>query len=104
MDIALVGLGGCIGAIARYLVNRLLMPIATSAAFPLGTLAVNIIGCFVIGALARVGESRINLSPQARLLLITGILGGFTTFSAFGNETILLMRNDQFGLDRKSVV
>jgi len=97
MDIALVGFGGCLGAIARYLINKLLTTASTQVAFPLGTLTVNIVGCFIIGVLAQIGESRIGLSPPARLLLITGILGGFTTFSAFGNETVLLTRTDQLG-------
>lgn len=96
VDIALVGLGGCLGAIARYLVGRLLIWPASALNFPIGTLVVNVVGCFVIGALAQAGETRSVLSPQARLFLMTGILGGFTTFSAFGNETVLLMRGDQF--------
>lgn len=60
-----------------------------ATAFPYGTLAVNVVGCFLIGMLA----ARTNaLSNDARLLLMTGVLGGFTTFSAFGLETVNLLR------------
>jgi fluoride exporter len=60
--------------------------------FPYGTLAVNLIGCFVIGLLAQYGESRGAFSTEARAFIFIGILGGFTTFSAFGNETMDLVR------------
>lgn len=94
MDVLFVGLGGGIGAIARYVLGRLVQQ-SVEASFPVGTLVVNVIGCFVIGALAQVGESRNAFTPQTRLFLFTGILGGFTTFSAFGNETVLLAQNGQ---------
>jgi CrcB protein len=97
MDFVYVGLGGGLGALLRYLVNRALMGAASTLHFPVATFAVNVAGCFVIGALAQIGEShtREALSPQARLFLMTGLLGGFTTFSAFGNETVSLLRGDQ---------
>jgi CrcB protein len=60
--------------------------------FPYGTLAVNLIGCFVIGFLAQFGEKYGMFSNESRSLIFIGILGGFTTFSSFGNETINLMR------------
>jgi len=65
-----------------------------STGFPYATLAVNVIGCFCIGlALPSVGRTE-ALSPDVRLLVVVGFLGGFTTFSAFGNETVSLLRSD----------
>jgi CrcB protein len=63
--------------------------------FPYGTLTVNVIGCFVIGFLAQLAESRGVFTSEARLFVFVGILGGFTTFSSFGNETLNLARDSQ---------
>jgi CrcB protein len=86
----LVGVGGALGSMARYGIG-LVLP--SSAGFPFATLAVNVIGCFCIGlampALARVGP----LPLELRLFVIVGFLGGFTTFSAFGIETVSLLRS-----------
>jgi CrcB protein len=84
-EILLVGLGGMAGSIARYLLSTTLQ---RGASFPVGTLAVNVIGCFLMGLLAGLVDAR----SQTRLLLGTGVMGGFTTFSAFGFETIALIR------------
>lgn len=92
-NILLVGAGGFIGSVLRYLVGGYFQGFAKS--FPLGTLAVNVIGCFVIGLLAQLGESRNLFTNETRAFIFIGILGGFTTFSSFGNETLNLMRNDQ---------
>jgi CrcB protein len=92
-NILLIGAGGFIGSVLRYLIGGMIQQYARS--FPLGTLTVNVIGCFVIGLLAQIGESRGLFSDESRAFIFIGILGGFTTFSAFGNETINLMRNDQ---------
>lgn len=62
--------------------------------FPFGTLAVNIIGCFVIGLLAQFGEKYGMFSNESRAFLVIGVLGGFTTFSSFGNDTVNLFRQD----------
>jgi CrcB protein len=59
--------------------------------FPFGTLAVNVVGCFVIGVLATLADEGRALPPTARLLLVTGVLGGFTTFSAFGLDTLRMI-------------
>lgn len=84
----LVGLGGALGSMARYGVG-LALP---SSGFPYATLAVNVIGCFCIG-LAMPTVSRVEMfTPEFRLLVVVGFLGGFTTFSAFGNETVALLR------------
>lgn len=86
-----VGLGGMIGCISRYFVS-LWMHLLLGMKFPWGTLVVNIIGCLVVGMLMYVIEDRHELPTAVRLFLITGILGGFTTFSAFGLETLELIR------------
>lgn len=88
----LVGAGGFLGSVARYLLGgwaHRLFPLTT---FPVGTLVVNVTGCFVIGALSALLEGRQLFSPAARLFLIVGILGGFTTFSTFSYETLGLAR------------
>ncbi|MBL8100787.1 MAG: fluoride efflux transporter CrcB [Anaerolineales bacterium] len=89
-NILLVGAGGFIGSVLRYLIGGYFQGFAKS--FPLGTLAVNVIGCFIIGLLAHLGEKYGMFSNESRAFIFIGILGGFTTFSAFGNETINLMR------------
>ena len=91
-----VGLGGFFGSIARYAI-AIWLPPAASGRFPLATFAVNCIGCLLIGVLAG-ALSRSPATESARLFLVTGILGGFTTFSAFGLESIHLLRRGEFGL------
>ncbi len=96
-EIMLVALGGACGATLRFLVGRLSELFLASAIFPFATLSINILGCFVIGMVAEI-SSRGGLSSDTRLLIVTGILGGFTTFSAFGLETITLLRAGHVGL------
>ena len=92
-NILLVGIGGFIGSALRYLVGGMIQQYSKS--FPLGTLVVNVIGCFVIGLLIQVSESRGLFSEASRAFIFIGVLGGFTTFSSFGNETINLMNENQ---------
>ncbi len=92
----LVAVGGAIGSLLRYYVGlgslRLMGP-----GFPWGTLIVNVVGCFIIGVFAEMIMRRFNASVELRLLLITGFLGGFTTFSAFSLDAITLFeRGDVF--------
>lgn len=87
-----IGLGGFIGAILRYLVSQLTQVATGSTFFPYGTLCVNLIGCFVIGILSFIAETRGMLSMETRMFLIVGLLGSFTTFSTFGYETFNLFR------------
>lgn len=94
-NILLVGIGGFIGSILRYLVSGYVQQISQSADFPYGTLAVNVLGCFIIGVLSQLAESRGLFTGESRLFAVTGFLGGFTTFSSFGNETLNLMRDNQ---------
>ena len=94
-NILLVGFGGFIGSVMRYLASGYVQQATKSVGFPYGTLAVNVIGCFAIGFLAQLAESRGVFTSEARLFVFVGILGGFTTFSSFGNETFNLARDSQ---------
>ena len=95
MKIALlIGTGSFLGGVGRYLATWFIQSRFLSA-FPYGTLGVNILGCLAIGLVFGLSE-RGNLPPEWRLFLATGICGGFTTFSAFSNETIALLRDGQW--------
>lgn len=91
-NLLLVGLGGGLGSISRYLLGGWILHQTMQQRFPYGTFAVNLLGCLAIGLLAGMAGRAEWLGPSTRLLLITGFLGGFTTFSAFGLETMLLLR------------
>jgi CrcB protein len=88
-----VGLGGFVGSILRYWLSGVTQAWAPRTAFPLGTLVVNILGCFAVGLLAQLVEARGYLGPETRALVFVGLLGGFTTFSAFANETVTAARD-----------
>ncbi|MCC6299264.1 MAG: fluoride efflux transporter CrcB [Anaerolineales bacterium] len=94
-NILLAGIGGFIGSAMRYLLGGYVQE-SLKSVFPYGTLAVNVLGCFVIGFLSQLAESRGVFSSEARILVFIGILGGFTTFSSFGNETFNLARDSQW--------
>lgn len=94
----LIGAGGFIGSILRYVVGGAAQTLSHSVSFPYGTLAVNIFGCFCVGFLSELFDARSAMSPETRAFLIVGILGGFTTFSAFGNETMNLIREGDAAL------
>ncbi|MDA1092513.1 MAG: CrcB family protein [Acidobacteria bacterium] len=91
-QILFVGLGGFLGSVARYLVVALVQS-PTGGSFPFGTLAVNVTGCALIGGLSELLEARPFLTGEGRAFVVVGLLGGFTTFSAFGNETVNLLRH-----------
>lgn len=91
-----VGLGGLLGSIARYAVALSIGGTETGR-FPWATFVVNCVGCLFIGLLAG-GFARAPVPEGARLFLITGILGGFTTFSAFGLESVNLLRNGELAV------
>lgn len=94
-QVLLVGLGGGIGSIARFLCQKYIYEWHPHA-FPFGTLIVNVAGCFIIGLIFGLGEKSQVLSAEWRLLLATGFCGGFTTFSTFAAENIGLLKNGQF--------
>lgn len=89
-----IGIGGFIGSVLRYLVSIGVQD-KWLKGFPSGTLIVNALGCFVIGVLFIMTEKG-YFSPESRLFFITGICGGFTTFSSFSIETVALIRDGQF--------
>ncbi len=88
----LIGLGGFFGSMLRYAVSTGVQRLDPDASFPYGTLAVNGLGCLALGLLAGLADARGVLGPEARLGLMIGLLGGFTTFSTFGYETLALLR------------
>jgi CrcB protein len=94
-QILLVGLGGCLGSIARYKLGGLILHHTADWRFPLGTFTVNVLGCLVAGLVAGLVERQHWFSPDTRILLFSGVLGGFTTFSAFGVDTVFLLRRGQ---------
>jgi|SoiMethySBSTD1v2_1073268.scaffolds.fasta_scaffold3448297_1 CrcB protein len=91
----LVGAGGFIGSILRYIIGGLVQAAVPSSIFPYGTFIVNITGCFIIGLVSQLSEAQGALGPGARAFVVVGVLGGYTTFSSFANETVNLMRDGQ---------
>lgn len=96
--VLLVAIAGGVGCAARYHVGALVLHHTMTWKFPAGTFAVNVLGCLVAGLLIGLAESHDFLTADMRLLLFTGFLGGFTTFSAFGVETVALMQRGDFGV------
>lgn len=94
-SVIIVALGGALGSVFRYLLGTWTQTVSKSIDFPYGTLAVNLIGCFVIGFLSHLAEARGAFSSESRTFVFIGILGGFTTFSSFGNDTINLLRDGE---------
>ena len=92
-----VTLGGAVGSGARYLLGSFVQG-AAGTAFPLGTLAVNVIGSFLICAIMHLGITANVLSPTLRLFLTTGLMGGFTTYSAFDYETYRYTQQGAYAL------
>ena len=93
--IVLVGVGSLVGGVLRYGLSTWVHRVLDNPWFPYGTLAVNVLGCLVIGFLAGLAETRTAFTSEARLFLFVGILGGFTTFSSFALETFSLARDTQ---------
>ncbi|MSQ28332.1 MAG: fluoride efflux transporter CrcB [Dehalococcoidia bacterium] len=96
--VLLVALGGMLGSVARYLVSPGVQSLLGGPAFPMGTLVVNLAGCFLIGLINGFAQSRGLITPPARAFLVVGVLGGFTTFSAFGYETFALAKDGSLPL------
>lgn len=93
MNYLIVGLGGMLGSMARFGITSLSLNLYPNVKFPIGTFSVNLVGCLLIGIIAGLLERISFFNPELRLLFITGILGGFTTFSAFGIETLYLIKS-----------
>jgi CrcB protein len=93
--ILLIGIGGFVGSVLRYLLSGWIHRVLDNPWFPYGTLGVNVLGCLVIGFLAGLAEMRGAFTSETRLLVFIGVLGGFTTFSSFAFETFSLAKNVQ---------
>lgn len=96
-EILLVGAGSFVGGSLRYFVSKLIQQYAEGG-FPLGTMAVNVIGCLIIGLLSGLNWPGGIMSPASKLFLTTGLCGGFTTFSTFMNESVALSNNANYTL------
>ena len=92
----IVGLGGFVGAVSRYKLGGFILHHTADWKFPISTFVVNVAGCLIAGILAGLVEKHDCFSPSTRLFLFTGLLGGFTTFSAFGLETVYLLQKQEF--------
>ena len=97
MEIISVAVGGALGAVCRYLLGNFISR-ASGSALPWGTFAINIIGCFCMGLLMTLIVERGLLPAAWRLFLCVGLLGGFTTFSTFSNDGLILMKQGFYGL------
>ena len=95
LQLLAVGLGGSVGAISRWVLTGLVHRTVSPQWFPAGTLAVNVLGCLLIGGVMTLVTTRQLTSQPLQLFLVTGILGSLTTFSTFGFDTISLIREDK---------
>ena len=100
----LVGAGGFLGSILRYVLGSAIGRWTSSGGIPLGTLGVNVLGCMALGMAMGFHEAREDPSANVRLFLMVGVLGGFTTFSTFGYETLELFRQNGAFLSAVNVV
>jgi len=92
--ILLIGTGGFIGSVARYYISRLNL-FWGLLSIPFGTLLVNVLGCFIIGFLTGISDKSNLMSLEFRLFLMVGFCGGFTTFSSFANENLMLLHSGE---------
>jgi CrcB protein len=93
-NILIIGAGGFIGSVLRYL-TQVASSKFFSLSFPVGTFIVNILGCFIIGVVYALSEKNNFLTPEMRLFLAVGFCGGFTTFSTFSNDNLILLKDSQ---------
>jgi len=103
IDCLIVGLGGFIGAVARYMI-ALWIGQKWGKSFPLGTFVINVSGSFLIGLLMSLFTERFMVNPQWRLLLVVGFLGAYTTFSTFEYETGALLRDGEWVISAMNVI
>ena len=97
-QLIIVAVGGAIGSMLRYKLGGFALHHTQTWNFPVSTFSINVAGCLAIGVLAALVEHHDLFSPSVRLLLFTGLLGGFTTFSAFGYESMFLLRRGLFSI------
>lgn len=94
-NVLVVALGSALGGVGRYLLGMVLQ--RPGLGFPIGTLVVNVLGCFAIGVVLRIGLTPEAMSPATRAFLTAGVCGGFTTFSTFSVETLALLESGAWG-------
>lgn len=97
-NLLFVGLGGFVGALLRYLLSGYIQNLSQRVDFPYGTLVVNVTGCFLIGIFSQLVNLQWDISAEVRLLIMVGLLGSFTTYSTFGNETLTLLQDQRLFL------
>lgn len=95
-EILIVGVGSFAGGALRYILSVELSKLGRLWAFPIGIMVINILGCFLIGVLYGYFKSKATTDPILPLLLMTGVLGGFTTFSTFSFETVQLLQQNEW--------
>lgn len=95
-EILIVGVGSFVGGALRYILSVGLSKLGRLWAFPIGIMLINILGCFLIGVLYGYFKSKATTDPLLPLLLMTGVLGGFTTFSTFSFETVQLLQQNEW--------
>lgn len=95
MQFLIIFLGSGLGGLLRFLLGSYVQKVFDGWIFPIGTFSVNMLGCLVIGFLARLAEAKGLFQGEVRLLIFVGFLGGFTTFSSFGYETFQLLRDGE---------
>jgi len=95
INLLIIGVGGFIGAILRYIISGFFYDLYGNK-FPYGTLAVNLIGCFALGFFITMAEGKFIISPQMRSFAAIGLLGAFTTFSTFSFETLVLLHDELY--------
>ena len=96
--IVLVLLGGAFGTGVRYFLSSFIYSRIQEPTFPYANLVINVSGSFLIGVLAELFDARVLVSPATRVALLTGVLGGYTTFSSFAFETVSLLRDGELWL------
>ena len=99
----LIAVGAALGANARYLISAWAAG-RFGAGFPYGTFLINVTGSFALGLFVGLGETRLNISPELRLLIAVGLLGGYTTFSSFTVESLNLLRNGSLALGAANIL
>ena len=99
----LIGVAGLIGTLLRYWLSGFVTR-QSGETFPWGTLAVNVVGCLIAGAVFYLAEERAFFDPTLRTVILIGLLGGFTTFSSYGLQTFTLLRDGAFGLATLNLV
>lgn len=97
MQLLIVGTGGFIGSVLRFAIGGAIQRVLPMAGFPFGILIVNVLGCGAIGVVTGFADSRDVVTAEMRLFVAVGVLGGFTTFSAFANDGVAMIRDHAFG-------